>query len=65
MTNVALCTPSASEMEMAIHALHGILEALDWIDSVEIGVSDDRLEEGRAGLLVAGRLITAGLRRRF
>lgn len=53
------------EMEMAIHALHGVLEALDWIDSVQIGVSEDRLQEGRAGLLVAGRLITEDLRRRF
>jgi DNA repair ATPase RecN len=28
--------PTEYDLEMAIHAQHGIFEALDWIDSVEI-----------------------------
>jgi hypothetical protein len=35
------------ELQMAIHALHGVLEALDWIDSVDIRVSEDRPSGGK------------------
>lgn len=65
ITDVRVQRPSESELELAIHALHGVLEALDWIDSVKIGVSEERLNDGRANLLIAGRLITEDMRRRI
>jgi hypothetical protein len=57
--------PTRDDLETAIHALHGVLQALNWIANVEIGVSDERLRDGRDSLLLAGRLITEDLRRRF
>lgn len=53
------------ECQLAIHALHGIIGALDWIDSVEIGVTEENKRGVRASLLVAGKLITDDVRSRF
>ncbi len=57
--------PDAGEFELAIHALHGILEAVSWIDDAQIGVSEERQDDARCALIIAGKLITADFRRRF
>jgi hypothetical protein len=66
-TNTEVCGErlTRGDLELAIHALHGVLEVLDWIDDVQIGVSDERQRDARTSLLLAGRLITEDFRRRF
>jgi len=58
-------TPTAGDMETAIHALHNILDAIWLVTYEQTCATEGRATEIRDGLLLAGKLITADFRRRF
>lgn len=69
MTNTATGrheSPTAGEMEGAIHALHAIITALLLIlNEQQPALDEAREREHRDGLLIAARQITEDMRRRF
>ena len=55
------------DAELAVHALHGILVALDWLDDgfLDDNVSAAQLKAARTELNLAGRLICERASERF
>jgi hypothetical protein len=60
-------TPDEGDLQLAIHALNGVFKVLNWIDSdslVSVATKSE-LANVRHDLVVAGRMVTDDLCRRF
>ena len=51
-------TPDRGDLELALHAAHGLFKTLNWINSEQIAVDEVELRNVRHDLVVAGQLMT-------
>ena len=67
MTDRQAEADNKADTEMAIHALHGILTALDWIDDnfLDERALPDQIKTARTELIAAGKLICEQAAERF
>ncbi len=59
--------PSEGDLQLAIHGLGGILQALNWLDDglLDGGLTEEQIGDARKNLIVAGLAITENITERF